>query len=101
MSSAFKQARYRLSGAFCPIAANSMFLSALQELTYLVSFLTVPYLPRTLGASHFGSSALADTVTARFILVLAMLPAAHAAYPRTFHRFCDGLQSGAAVAEVS
>ncbi|MGI4758811.1 MAG: oligosaccharide flippase family protein [Janthinobacterium lividum] len=55
--------------AFRRIADNALALFALQGLTYLVSFLTVPYLLRTLGTSHFGSLAFANTVMAQFILL--------------------------------
>ncbi len=51
------------------IANNAMSLFALQGLTYLVSFLTVPYLLRVLGTSNFGSIAFANTVMAQFILL--------------------------------
>jgi PST family polysaccharide transporter len=51
------------------IMDNAMSLFALQGLTYLVSFMTVPYLLRVLGAGNFGSIAFANTVMAQFILL--------------------------------
>ena len=56
-------------GALRLIADNALSLFALQGLTYLVSFLTVPYLLSTLGTSNFGSIAFANTVMAQFILL--------------------------------
>ena len=46
-----------------------MSLFALQGLTYLVSFLTLPYLLRVLGTSRFGSVAFANTVMAQLVLL--------------------------------
>lgn len=59
----------RRQGALQRIADNALSLFALQGLTYLVSFLTVPYLLRTLGTGNFGSIAFANTVMAQFILL--------------------------------
>lgn len=65
-SNALSQPRPR---ALRRIIDNATSLFALQGLTYIVSFLTVPYLLRTLGPSNFGSVAFANTVMAQFILL--------------------------------
>ena len=54
---------------FRRLADNAASLFALQGLTYLISFLTFPYLLRTLGAAHFGSVAFANAVVAQMILL--------------------------------
>jgi PST family polysaccharide transporter len=46
-----------------------MSLFVLQGLTYLVSFMTVPYLLRKLGTGNFGALAFANTVMAQLILL--------------------------------
>jgi PST family polysaccharide transporter len=56
-------------GSLRRIADNALSLFALQGLTYLVTFLTVPYLLRTLGNSNFGSIAFANTIMAQFVLL--------------------------------
>ena len=51
------------------IVDNAASLFALQGLTYLISFLTFPYLIRTLGPGRFGSVALVNAVVAQMILL--------------------------------
>lgn len=54
---------------FRRIADNAVSLFALQGLTYLISFLTIPYLLRTLGTDHFGSVAFTSAVVWQMIVV--------------------------------
>ncbi len=61
--------RIKPVSALYRIANNAIALFALQGLAYLISFLTIPYLLRTLGTSSFGSIAFANSVMAQFVLL--------------------------------
>lgn len=51
------------------LTGNAVSLFALQGLTYIISFFTVPFLLRRLGTAGFGSIAFANTVMAQFTLL--------------------------------
>lgn len=57
------------ASAFRRVTDNAVSMFALQGLTYAISFLTLPYLVRTLGTSGFGSVSFVNSVMAQLTIL--------------------------------